>query len=108
MAIAVVEVPLDLPLDAAMPEAEDEANELLDAARTLGDSYGVDVLGRLARGRRAGRAIVREAEQRNSEIVVMGSPRRRQARAPVFGDTTDYVLKHAPCRVMVVGARVAA
>ena len=35
----------------------------------------------------------------------MGSPRRRQARAPVFGDTTDYVLKHAPCRVMVVGAR---
>jgi nucleotide-binding universal stress UspA family protein len=38
----------------------------------------------------------------------MGSPRRRQARAPVFGDTTDYVLKHAPCRVMVVGARAAA
>jgi APA family basic amino acid/polyamine antiporter len=108
VAIAVVEVPLDLPLDAAMPEAEDEANELLDAARTLGDSYGVDVLGRLARGRRAGRAIVREAEQRNSEIVVMGSPRRRQTRVPVFGDTTDYVLKHAPCRVMVVGARVAA
>ncbi len=108
VAIAVVEVPLDLPLDAAMPEAEDQANELLDAARTLGDSYGVDVIGRLARGRRAGRAIVREAEQRHSEIVVMGSPRRRQARAPVFGDTTDYVLKHAPCRVMVVGARAAA
>src|SRR3954466_5255947 len=108
VAIAVVEVPLDLPLDAAMPEAEDEANELLDAARTLGDSYGVDVIGRLTRSRRAGRAIVREAERGNSEIGVMGSPRRRQARASVFGDTTDYVLKHAPCRVMVVGARAAA
>jgi APA family basic amino acid/polyamine antiporter len=108
VAIAVVELPLDLPLDAAMPEAEDEANELLDAARTLGDSYGVDVIGRLARGRRAGRAIVREAEQRNSEIVVMGSPRRTRAQGPVFGDTTDYVLKHSHCRVMVVGARAAA
>src|SRR5205085_9678137 len=108
VAITVVEVPLELPLDAAMPEAEDEANELLDAARTLGDSYGVDVIGRLARDRRAGRAIVRAAEQRNSEIVVMGSPRRTRAHAPGFGDTTDYVLKHAPCRVMVVGARAAA
>jgi len=44
----------------------------------------------------------------NTEIVVMGSSRRTQPRAAIFGDTTDYVLKHAPCRVMVVGARVAA
>jgi APA family basic amino acid/polyamine antiporter len=108
VAIAVVEVPLDMPLDAAMRDAEREANELLDRARTLGDSYGVGVIGRLARDRRAGRAIVREASQRNSEIVVMGAPRRRQARAAVFGDTADYVLRHAPCRVMVVGARAAA
>jgi APA family basic amino acid/polyamine antiporter len=108
VAIAVVEVPLDMPLDAAMRDAEREANALLDRARTLGDSYGVGVIGRLARDRRAGRAIVREASQRNSEIVVMGAPRRRQARAAVFGDTADYVLRHAPCRVMVVGARAAA
>ena len=68
--------PARLPLDAAMPEAEAQANELLDEARTVGDSYGVDVVGRLVRDRRAGRAIVREAEQRNSEIIVMGAPRR--------------------------------
>ena len=107
-ATAVVEVPLELPIDAEMPEAEEEANELLDEARTVGDSYGVDVVGRLVRDRRAGRAIVREAEQRNSEIVVMGAPRRKRAQAPIFGGTTDYVLKHAPCRVMVVAARAAA
>ncbi len=107
-AVAVVEVPLELPLDAAMEDAEAQANELLDYARTVGDSYGVDVVGRIGRDRRAGRAIVREADQRNSEIVVMGAPRRKRAQAPVFGGTTDYVLKHAPCRVMVVAARVAA
>ncbi len=107
-AVAVVEVPLELPLDAEMTQAEAEADELLDYARTVGDSYGVDVVGRLVRDRRAGRAIVREVEQRNSEIVVMGAPRRRRTQAPVFGGTTDYVLKHAACRVMVVAARVAA
>ena len=107
-AIAVVEVPLELPLDAAMADAEADANDLLDDARTVGDSYGVDVVGRLVRDRRAGRAIVREAEQRNSEIIVMGAPRAARMRAPIFGGTTDYVLKHAPCRVMVVAAREAA
>jgi APA family basic amino acid/polyamine antiporter len=107
-AVAVIEIPLELPLDAEMADAEAEAHELLDHARTVGDSYGVDVIGRIVRDRRAGRAIVREAEQRNSEIVVMGARRRRRTQAPVFGGTTDYVLKHAPCRVMVVAARVAA
>jgi nucleotide-binding universal stress UspA family protein len=107
-AIAVVEIPLELPLDAEMAQAEAHANQLLDYARTIGDSYGVDVVGRIVRDRSAGRAIVREAEQRNSEIIVMGAPRRRRTHAPIFGGTTDYVLKHAPCRVMVVAARAAA
>jgi len=108
VAIAVVEVPLELPLDAELPREEAEAHRLLDEARTLGDSYGVDVVGRLARARRAGRAIVDDSERRQSEIIVMGSPRRRRARAGIFGDTTDFVLKNAPCRVMVVAAREAA
>ncbi len=107
-AIAVVEIPLELPLDAHLPEEEAAANLLLDEARTIGDSYGVDVVGRLARARRAGRAIVDEAASRQTEIIVMGSPRRRRARAGIFGGTTDFVLKHAPCRVMVVAAREAA
>jgi APA family basic amino acid/polyamine antiporter len=108
VAVAVVEVPMDLPLDAELPEEERRANELLDDARTVGDSYGVDVVGRLVRRRRPGRAIVEEAERRQSEIIVMGAPRRRLAPKGVFGGTTDFVLKHAPCRVMVVAAREAA
>jgi APA family basic amino acid/polyamine antiporter len=107
-ALAAVEVPLELPLDAQLPEDEALANKLLDHARTIGDSYGVDILGRLARGRYAGRAIVDEAERRGSEIIVMGSSRRRTRPAGVFGKTTDFVLKHSPCRVMVVSAREAA
>jgi APA family basic amino acid/polyamine antiporter len=107
VAIAVLEVPLDLPLDARVPELEDVADELLDEAQAVGDSYGVRVIPRLARARGAGQAIVEEAARRGSEIVVMGTPRkeRLRARGAALGGTVDYVLRNAPCRVMVVAAR---
>jgi len=105
-AVTVVEVPLDLPLDAELPELEDRADDILDEARAIGDLYGVDVVTRITRGRTAGRAIVEEAERRNAEIVVMGAARsKRRHRGGIFGVTTDYVLKHAPCRVMVAAAK---
>jgi APA family basic amino acid/polyamine antiporter len=106
-AVTVLEVPLELSLDAALPEEiELRAHDLLDEARAIGDAYGVDVVGRLIRERRAGRAIVDEAARRNSEIIVMGAPRRdvRRRSGRIFGDTVDFVLKHAPCRVMVAAA----
>ena len=111
VALTVIEIPLELPLDADLPrEAEERANDLLDEARAIGDAYGVRVIGRLVRARRAGRAIVDEAERRSSEIIVMGSPRRgeHRRRGRIFGGTVDFVLKNAPCRVMVAAAPKAA
>jgi APA family basic amino acid/polyamine antiporter len=111
VAMTVLEVPLELPLDAALPTELAEANEQLDEARAIGESYGVNVIVRLVRARNAGRAIVDEAVRRGAEIVVMGGPRRirlARGRPPIFGDTVDFVLKHAPCRVMVAAGRQAA
>ena len=107
-AVSVVVVPLELPLDAELSEAEAEANAALDAAVAIGELYGVDVVGRLLRSRNAGRAIVREAERRQSEIIVIGAPRVDRPGRPIFSETVDYVLKNAPCRVMVAAGRKAA
>jgi APA family basic amino acid/polyamine antiporter len=106
-AVTVLEVPFELPLDADLPEAEREADIVLDEARAIGESYGVDVVGRIVRARSAGRAIVDEAERRQAEIVVIGAPRRTRRARAIFGDTVDHVLKHAPCRVMVAARRAA-
>jgi basic amino acid/polyamine antiporter, APA family len=103
VALYVVEVPLDMPLDAELPGAEQLANHELDEAVAIGDSYGVRVIGRFLRERSAGQAIVEEARRRDTEIVVMGARRHELmggGRA-VFGHTVDYVLRNAPCRVMV-------
>ena len=104
-AVAVIEVPLELALDSRLPEEEAKADEALDNARAIGELYGVDVLSRVVRARSAGRAIVDEAERRGTEIIVMGAPRRDRPRRAIFSDTVDFVLKHAPCRVMVAAER---
>jgi basic amino acid/polyamine antiporter, APA family len=105
--VHVIEVPLDRPLDAVTPEEENEAYDLLEQARGLAETYGVRAVTRLVRDRRAGPAIVREATQRNVELIVVGTRRRAAGRA-IFGGTVDYVLKNSPCRVLLVAGRKAA
>ena len=109
VALNVLEVPLDQPLTAALPELERDANGELDEAVAIGDSYGVRVVGRLERARSAGPAIVAEATARDAEIIVIGSSRSglTATHAAVFGNTVDYVLKNAPCRVLVTATGVA-
>ena len=106
VALNVLEVPLDSALTDRFPELETQANGELDRAVAIGDSYGVRVLTRLERAHAAGPAIVAEADARNAEIIVLGSPRTRLTahQAAVFGKTVDYVLKHASCRVLVTAA----
>ncbi len=103
VALNVLEVPLERGLAEQAPAEEATANAELDEAVAIGDSYGVRVLTRLERARAAGPAIVAEADARNAEIIVLGSPRRTLTarQSAIFGKTVDYVLKHAGCRVLV-------
>jgi basic amino acid/polyamine antiporter, APA family len=99
VALRVIVVPMELRLDAALRDQEEEADRLLDEVRAIGETYGVRTVERLVRARHAGRAIVEEADRRQTEIVVVGARRGRHKQ--IFGHTVDYVLKHAPCRVMI-------
>jgi basic amino acid/polyamine antiporter, APA family len=107
--VTVIEVPLELPVDTRLVEEERIANETLDDAQALVENYGVHAVTRLLRARRAGPAIVQEAAERNAELIVLGAPRRGIRRgAPIFGQTVDYVLKNAPCRVLIAAGKKAA
>ena len=106
VAVTAVEVPLEQSLDEIDPRIGAESDRLLDRARAIGELYGVHTITRLERARNAGRAIVEEAERRQAEIIVLGASRRE--RAPIFDRQIDFVLKHAPCRVMVAAPHRAA
>ena len=103
--INVVEVPVELPLEARMPREERAADELLTHARAIAEEYGATVLTRVIRGRQAGRAIVDEARATKAEVIMMGVASRRRVGDQLFGRTVDYVLRHAPCRVVVTSDR---
>jgi nucleotide-binding universal stress UspA family protein len=103
-ALAIVEIPAELPLDAHMADVEDEARRLLERVGATGDAYGIKVSPKLVRARDVGAAIVASAASTGAELIVIGAPRGRlrSSNAVVFGGTTEHVLKNAPCRVMLI------
>ena len=54
------------------------------------------------RARAIGEAIVDEAVGRECRSVVMGSSPRWRRQSRFFSPTVDYVLRQAPCEVMVI------
>ena len=101
-ALHVIRVPLDLPVDSPMEEEEARAIESLEEAKALGADHGVEVRGSVVRSRSLGQAIVAEAEKTGADLIVMGSSPRWRRQSRFFSPTVDYVLKTAPCEVLIV------
>jgi APA family basic amino acid/polyamine antiporter len=113
--IYVVEVPLTLPLDAPLPpDQAEEARRALERASEIGDEYeDVEISSELIRARDVGAGIVSAARERDVEAIVIGAepPTKIKggarfggigaAKPAEIGAATEYVLKKAPCRVLL-------
>ena len=97
----VIEVPLNLPLDARLTSEREKADKVLDTAARVADSFKVEFTPHVITARQAGRAIVEEADRRRSEVIIVGTARKRRVADRAFGRTVDYVLDHAPCEVLL-------
>ncbi len=114
-ALWVFVIPMALPLDASLPEAQiKHARQVLARAKAVGEEYtGVHVATATVRTRRAGYAIVDEARRRGVEAIVLGAEEPSLIRGggrlggrggPLegyVGDVTKYVVRKAACRVIV-------
>ena len=114
-ALWVFEVPMSLPIDARLPDAQlEQARAALRRAKAVGEEYeGVEVATATVRARQAGHAIVEEARRRGVEVIVLGAeePSRIRGGARLggrggpldnfVGEVTKYVLSKAPCRVIL-------
>jgi APA family basic amino acid/polyamine antiporter len=101
-ALYVIRVPLDRPLEAELDEQEERAAASLAEARLLGADNGVDVQVETVRARSIGDAIVDEARRRGNDLIVVGSAPRWRRQSRFFSPTVEYVLRKAPCEVLVV------
>ena len=114
-AVWIFVIPMSLPLDASLPEAQlKHARQVLARAKAVGEEYtGVHVATAIVRTRRAGYAIVDESRRRGVEAIVLGAEEPSLIRGggrlggrggPLegyVGDITKYVIRKASCRVIV-------
>jgi CIC family chloride channel protein len=102
-AITVVRVPLRFPLEGELPpDVAAKVDATLEEARGLGEDHGVHVSTGVVRARSIGHAILEEARVREADLIVLGSSSRWRRQSRFFSPTVDFVLRNAPCEVMVV------
>jgi basic amino acid/polyamine antiporter, APA family len=114
-ALWVFEVPMALPLDSPVADADlRRARRALARSKAVGEEYeGVEVATATVRARRAGEAIVHQAKRRGVEAIVLAAEEPTGIRGGLHlggkqglhdsfvGDTTRYVLQKARCRVIL-------
>src|SRR5215470_3018425 len=106
--LAVIEVPFTLPLNARVEEDEKGALELLDRAESVARkcAAGMNKTGlnkRILKARNAGPAIVREAEMQAADVILMANTHVRiRGNVQQINPAVDYVMKNAPCEVLVL------
>jgi len=102
VALHVIRVPLDQPLDAELFDEEERAAASLAEAAALGVDLGVEVEARSIRARSIGEAIVQAAEEAGADLIVLGSSPRWRRQSRFFSPTVDYVLRKSPAEVLIV------
>ncbi len=100
-AVYVVQVPMNLPLDATMPEERERGRSVLDAALAVAQEFRVEAWPHLVAARTVGRAVVQTAEEWDADVVIMGAVRRRRLDDRLLDDSAAYVLRHAPGEVLL-------
>jgi APA family basic amino acid/polyamine antiporter len=114
-AVWIFRVPMSLPIDAPLPEAQLlAARTALARAKLVGEEYGgVEVATATVRARRTGQAIVEEARRRGVEAIVLAADETARIRAgsllggrtlvaeSTVSETIRYVVAKAPCRVIL-------
>jgi APA family basic amino acid/polyamine antiporter len=103
--VSAIYVPVREPLDTELPEREAEVAAVQAMAASLADEYDVEYRPVVARTRSPGRLVVDAAIEHDAGLIVVGSPQKHRVARSVheefFGQTVDFILRKAPCRVIV-------
>jgi nucleotide-binding universal stress UspA family protein len=98
--VFLAEVPLHLPLDAALPRTCDSALPLLEAIEQRAARAGVAVDSRIERGRTIRHAIRQLVEHERFDTIVVTAG---DAASPGFlPDEISWLLEHAPGEIIVI------
>ena len=101
-AVYVIEVPLDLSMEAEITEDINTGEDILARIEAIGaEEKCKNVQAKFMRARHAGPAIVMETEDRHMDLIFMGIPYRRRFSSCDMGSTAEYIFHNAACQVIV-------
>jgi nucleotide-binding universal stress UspA family protein len=100
-AVYVITIKRTLPLDAEMDPEITKAESILDNMETVAEEEAHKIETDILQARETGLAIVDEAVERKVDLIVMGVTYGTRFGQFSLGNVVPYVLKNAPCRVIL-------
>ncbi|MFC2011670.1 universal stress protein [Chloroflexota bacterium] len=100
-AVNVIPIERTLPLDAEIETAVQKAEGILDNIESIAKGQSCSIETDLLQAREVGPTIIDEAVERKSDLILMGVEYKMRFGQFSLGDVVPYVLKNAPCRVIL-------
>ena len=100
-AVHIISIERALPLDAEIESEIRKAEDILNRIESIAGKQGCRIETDLLQAREAGPAIVDEAIEREVDLILIGVTYKSRFSEFSLGDVVPYVLKNAPCRVIV-------
>ncbi len=100
-AVYVITIKRTLPLNAQVESEIREAELILDQMEQVAEEQGYEIETDLLQSREAGPTIVDEVVEREIDLILMGVTYKRRFGQFSLGNVVPYVLKNAPCRVLL-------
>ena len=100
-AVFVITVQRTLPLEAAIEYETTKAEAILDHAERVAEEEDYELETDLLQSRDAGPSIVDAAVERKVDLILMGVEYKRRFGQFSLGSVVPYVLKSAPCGVIL-------
>ena len=100
-ALYVITLQRTLPLDAEVEPEIRKAEEILDHAESVAEEQDYEIETDLLQAREPGPTIVDEAVERKIDLILMVVEYKTRFGQFSLGSVVPYVLKNAPCRVIL-------
>jgi len=100
-AVYVITIKRTLPLDAEIDSEIKKAEGILEQMEIVTEEVDCEIDTDILQAREAGLAIVDEAVERGVDLIVMGVIYGTHFGQFSLGSVVPYVLKNAPCRVIL-------
>ncbi len=100
-AVYVISIERALPIDAEIESEIRKAEDILNHIESTAEKQGLRIETDLLQAREVAPAIVNEAIEREVDLILIGVTYKRRFGEFSLGNVVPYVLKNAPCRVIL-------